>query len=96
MDPGKEPVDGRGAFVEPITDQQLRAGRKLVFVRDVLGKVGYDLCRAVLAERVPMEQVAAWHGPVTEITLKYFGKRFRECLQTLCRAGQRAPSGAAA
>jgi hypothetical protein len=30
-----------------------------------------------------MEQVAAWHGPVTEIAVKYFGKRFRECLQTL-------------
>lgn len=86
MDPGKEPVDGRGAFVEPITDRQLKAARKLAHVRNVLGQVSYDLCRAVLAERVSMEQIAAWHGPVTEITIKYFGKRFRECLQTIAIA----------
>jgi hypothetical protein len=86
IDPSNEPVDGRGAYVDPITDRQIDAGRKLAYVRSVLGQVGYDLCRAVIAAGASMEQVAAWHGPVTEITLKYFGKRFRECLQTLAVA----------
>jgi hypothetical protein len=58
MDPGKEPVDGRGALVEPITDRQMRAARQLAFVRSVLGQVGYDLCRAVLAEGATMELIA--------------------------------------
>jgi hypothetical protein len=63
MDPGKEPVDGRVAYIEPITDRQIKAGRKLAYVRSVLGQVGYDLCRAVLAERASMEQIAAQAGP---------------------------------
>jgi hypothetical protein len=29
MDPSKEPVDGRGAFVEAITDSHIRAARQL-------------------------------------------------------------------
>jgi hypothetical protein len=83
IDPGKEAVDGRGQYVEPITDMQMWAHRQLVHVRSVLGHFGYDLCRAVIASGMTMEAVAATHGPVTQLTIKYFGKRFRECLQTL-------------
>jgi hypothetical protein len=86
IDTSVEPVDGRGQFVEPITDRMIDAGRKLAHVRNVLGQVGYDLCRAVIAAGASMEEIAAWHGPVTEVTVKYFGKRFRECLQTLAVA----------
>jgi len=35
IDPGVEPVDGRGVYVEPITDRQLKVGRKLPYVRSV-------------------------------------------------------------
>jgi hypothetical protein len=66
IDPGKEAVDGRGQYVEPITDQQLRAGRKLAYVRSVLGKVGYDLCRQVLSGRMFTEQVAAAAGSTSQ------------------------------
>ena len=50
VDPAKEPVDGRGAYVEPISDRQRRAVRQLMRVCQVsvLGQVGYDLCRVVL------------------------------------------------
>jgi hypothetical protein len=97
MDPGKEPVDGRGQYVETITERHIRAHRQLAHMRSLLGHFGYDLCRAVIASGMTMEAVAAMHGPVTQLTIKYFGKRFRECLQTLAMdAGatgkrQRAP-----
>jgi hypothetical protein len=83
MDPGKEPVDGRGQYVETITDRHIWAHGQLAHIRRVLGHFGYDLCRSVIAAGATMEQVAGYHGPVTQLTIKYFGKRFRECLQTL-------------
>ena len=86
IDTTKEPVDGRGAFVETITERQRHASRRLAHVREILGQVGYELCRAVCAEGKQMEEIAARAGPVTETTIKYWGKRFRECLQTLAVA----------
>jgi hypothetical protein len=43
-------VDGRGAYVEPISDRQRRVVRQLMRVCQVsvLGQVGYDLCRVAL------------------------------------------------
>ena len=38
------------------------------------------------AEGKQMEDVAARAGPVTERAIKYWGKRFRECLQALAVA----------
>jgi hypothetical protein len=86
MDPGKEPVDGRGALVEPITDRQMRAARQLAHVRSTLGKVGYDLCRSVLADRMFMEQIAAAAGQVSQRSIDFWARRLRECLQTLAVA----------
>jgi hypothetical protein len=86
IDPSKEPVDGRGAFVEPITDRQLDASRKLAHVHSVLGKVGYDLCRSVIAGGLIMEQVAAAAGNSSQRSIDFWARRFRECLQTLAVA----------
>jgi hypothetical protein len=35
MGPGKEPNDGRGHYVEAITDSHIRAARQLAHVRSV-------------------------------------------------------------
>jgi hypothetical protein len=83
VDPSKEPVDGRGALVETTTESQRRASRRLAHVREILGQVGYELCRAVCAEGKQMDEIAARVASVTETTIRYWGKRFRECLQTL-------------
>jgi hypothetical protein len=83
VDPSKEPVDGRGALVETTTESQRRASRRLAHVREILGQVGYELCRPVCAEGKQMDEIAARVASVTETTIKYWGKRFRECLQTL-------------
>jgi hypothetical protein len=79
MDPSKEPVDGRGAFVEPITDGQMRAGRRLQEARHTLGARGYALVKAVLADRLFLEQVAQASG----ISSRMAGNKFRECLDEL-------------
>jgi hypothetical protein len=86
IDPAKEAVDGRGQYVEAITDKQIHAMRRLAHVRNVLGQVGYDLCRSVIAEGATMERVAAQSGTASKHAREWWGKRFRECLQTLAVA----------
>jgi hypothetical protein len=86
IDPGKEAVDGRGQYVEPITDRMIDAGRKLAHVRNVLGQVGYDLCRTIIGEGATIETVAARAGNASKHAKEFWGKRFRECLQTLAVA----------
>lgn len=83
MDPGKEAVDGRGAFVEPITDQQRRAVLRLQEARQCLGERGYALVRAVLSDRLFIEQVAAAAGIGGRTAIGHLGARFRECLTDL-------------
>jgi hypothetical protein len=86
IDPGKEAVDGRGQYVEAITDKQIHAMRQLAHARTVLGTVGYDLCRSVIAEGATMERIAARAGADSKHAREWWGKRFRECLQTLAVA----------
>lgn len=83
MDPGKECVDGRGAFVEPITDSQRRAVLRLQEARKCLGVRGYALVRAILSDRLFLEQVAASQGLNSEADRKFVGRRFREALEEL-------------
>lgn len=83
MDPTKEPVDGRGQAVEPITDAQLRAGRRLREAREALGKSGYALVMEVLGERHFIEQCVRARGQSGEAAVKFWGRRFRECLETI-------------
>lgn len=80
MDPGKPAVDGRGQFVEPITDAHVRAVRRIGEAREALGKAGFGLVVDVLGSRMFMEQCAAKRGLNGKAALEYLGKRFRECL----------------
>jgi hypothetical protein len=61
----------------------MRAARQLAHVRSVLGTVGYDLCRSVIAGGLIMEQVAAAAGNSSQRSIDFWARRFRECLQTL-------------
>lgn len=83
MDPGKEAVDGRGAFVEPITDSQRRAVLRLQEARQCLGARGYALVRAILSDRLFIEQIAASQGLTSDSERKFLGRRFREALEEL-------------
>lgn len=95
MDPSKEFVDGRGQFIDPITEGQRRADKRLGEAREVLGARGYALVRAVLSDRLFIEQIATAQGIGTEAGRKFVGRRFRECLEDLAHAfgfAGRAPS----
>lgn len=83
MDPSKEPVDGRGAFVEPITQQHVKAVDKLTQAREQLGVRGYAMVRAVLADRLFIEQIALSNGITSQRAREQLGARFRECLDDL-------------
>lgn len=83
MDPGKPAVDGRGQYVEPITDKQRRAVKRLTEARQALGKRGYELAFQVLGSRMFIEQCAIVRGLRGKHAAEYLGKRFRECLDTI-------------
>lgn len=82
IDPGKEAVDG-GRMPEPITDRQTKAFRQLAIADAKLGQEGCALVRDVLGYRLSITAAAQKRGMVGESEVKYIGKRFRECLETL-------------
>lgn len=82
MDAGKPFVDG-GRGPEPVSDQQIKAGRDLQRVRLELGGNGYTLVRSILGDRMFIEQYAAMVGDNTQRSRDFFARRFRECLDTL-------------
>jgi hypothetical protein len=68
-------------------DAQINAANTLDRLDRELGKEGQALCRAVLAQGLFFNQIAATRGlAASERVLKYFGARFRECLETLAVA----------
>lgn len=82
IDPTKEAVDG-GMLAEPITESQQTAARRLNRALKDLGTDGASITHDVLVGGMTMEQVAnrrGWRGRTWE---EYFGKRFRECLDSL-------------
>lgn len=85
IDPTREPVDGGGRVPDPITDRQQHAVRELSRLGRALGEDGDALIRDVLGRRLFIEQVAAKREDFSEAGIKYLGRRFRECLETLAR-----------
>jgi len=79
MDTTKEPVDGRGQFIDPISDRQIKNGRKLVDAKALLGARNFNVVRAVLSDGISIEQL----GDNTKVGAAYFLKRFRESLDKL-------------
>jgi hypothetical protein len=91
LDPLKEPVDGGRLSHHEITDRQLAAFRRLKAARDALGLEGHLVVRDVLGEGLFMTAVAARRGYAGQFGARYFGRRFRECLQTLAELWGYAP-----
>jgi hypothetical protein len=83
IDPLREPVDGGGSRSVDFSALQLDAYNELTRSRELLGEVGYLIVRDVLGDGLKIESVASRRGFHSEAATKYFGRRFRECLETL-------------
>lgn len=84
MDTTKEPVDGGGAIIEPITDKQRRAVKTLDRCRRALGLEGEHIIVSVLGNGYSIKQLAAARGfAENRLEMEYLGKRFREAVETL-------------
>lgn len=82
IDPSKEAVDG-GCMPDPIDEGQTKA---LVRINGVLRQLGADgsaIVRDVLVHGLSMERVANRRDLGGERWIKYFGQRFRECLDCM-------------
>jgi hypothetical protein len=86
IDPAKERVDGGNRLPELTTDRRQRAIRQLAALDAALGFAGKAIVRDVLGDGLTLAQVSLRHGLQPEKrTLEYFGRRLRECLDTLAR-----------
>jgi hypothetical protein len=82
IDPSKEYVDG-GKLPEPITEQQRKAVRRLNRAERELGANGSAIAHDVLIRGHTLSQLGERRGLKGEHWERFFGKRFRECLDTL-------------
>lgn len=82
IDTTKEPVDGR-RIPEILNDVNAEAAKDLWEIAWVLGYEGNKLVSDVLGKGWSFQQCAAARGNVSEGGVKFLGKRFRECLDTL-------------
>jgi hypothetical protein len=83
-DPSREPVDGGTGFRDGISDRELRAFRQLGKLWPILGKDGSAILHAFLGERQFLASIALARGlAADQQTLRYLGRRVRECLATL-------------
>jgi hypothetical protein len=68
-----------------VTDAHCDAVEELKRADRALGLEGSTLIRNVLIHGMSFIQIAALRGMTSEVEVKYIGKRFRECLDTLAR-----------
>lgn len=80
MDPTKEPVDGGGGIVEPISDRQIAAVRELAEAGRVLGQRGEALVRNILVGRLRFKEVAP---SIERNDVAHIRRVFFECLDDL-------------
>lgn len=82
IDPSKEAVDG-GTMPDPIDEGQTKA---LVRINGVLRQLGADgsaIVHDVLVHGLTMDRIADRRGFGGKSWVEYFGKRFRECLDSM-------------
>lgn len=84
IDPSKEAVDG-GGFMDPITDKQIDAFRKIAEADKMLGQWGSILVRNLLGDGKTVGQICQVHGCVTARQQNFMSQRIRECLNDLAR-----------
>lgn len=83
-DPSREPVDGGIGVSDGLNDREIRAFRQLASLWPILGKDGSAILRAFLGERQFLAAIAGARGlDADQPTLRYLGRRVRECLATL-------------
>jgi len=83
IDPTKEAVDGGQIARSAISDAQAKALLDLTKAGRALGMFGESIVRDVLARGMLPGQVAVARGYPGGRGVNYFGRRFRECLNTL-------------
>lgn len=79
-DPTKEPVDGGGVIIEPISDRQAIAVSQLTKAAVVLGHKGNALVRQILIDRRKFKEIAP---SLSERDVLYVRRRFFDCLEEL-------------
>jgi hypothetical protein len=85
-DPSREPVDGGTGFRDGLSERAAQAFRQLARLWPILGKDGSAILRAFLGERQFLPAIAAARClPQDQQTLRYLGRRVRECLETLAK-----------
>lgn len=83
IDPTKEAVDG-GRMPEPLSDRAAFAFRELSHAHATLGMIGENIVRDVLGtNRMTIKQAAAKRCCTKTAEVEFWGKRFREALDTL-------------
>lgn len=80
MDPTKEPVDGGGGIVDPISDRQIAAVRELSEAGRVLGRRNDALVRQILIDRRRFKEVAP---SIERNDVAHIRRQFFECLDDL-------------
>lgn len=83
VDTTKEPVDGGGAFREPITDRQVEAFKSMADISALLGPVASRLVLEILGFRASIRQAAESRGRFTKWGLEKTGREFREALEKM-------------
>jgi hypothetical protein len=85
----KTRVDG-GRFIEPLTDNQQRAARRLRSVEGAVahhhGVQGLALTRAVLADRRSIEATARQYGAASDREVRFTAWLFRKTLDVIAKA----------
>lgn len=75
-----------GAYTGPDTDRVDAARKRLARDRALLGARAEAVLRDVLARGLMLEQVAVRHGHPDARSRYYFGRLFREALETIAKA----------
>ena len=78
----KEAVDG-GRIYEGITDARMKSSDMLTVAYAQLGLNGQVIVHEVLVHNMTRKQMAESRGLTGKSWEEYYGKRFRECLDTL-------------
>jgi hypothetical protein len=78
----KEAVDG-GRIYEGITDARMKSSDMLTIAYEKLGLNGQVIVHEVLVHNLTRKQMAESRGLTGKAWEEYYGKRFRECLDTL-------------
>lgn len=84
----KDPVDGGGGIISPITDRQREAVKRLAQCDRDLGLLGSQIVRLYLGNAMGAASIAGHFGRAGKAEMDYFGRRIRECLETLCAVYQ--------